>query len=153
MNAVNPETNGLLHTKLKPATTKVLVHSFLTELGESCERDASRLVNAVFLVDGSHSLQDACHRHGSDFRCEKHGNRNAFERIFGEIKRRTIAFSSCFSNTGTETADDWLRSFSFLESAYLNTTGGTLTDTMVFMDASIEVHYWGFKPELLDLST
>ena len=113
MNAVNPETNGLLHTKLKPATTKVLVHSFLTELGESCERDASRLVNAVFLVDGSHSLQDACHRHGSDFRCEKHGNRNAFERIFGEIKRRTIAFSSCFSNTGTETADDWLRSFSF----------------------------------------
>ena len=106
--AVDPETNELLHTKLEPTTTNILAHSFLTELDE--KDDVS---DAVFLVDGSHSLQDACHRHGLDFRYEKHGNRNAVERIFREIKRRTLCFSNCFSNTNAETADDWLRSFSF----------------------------------------
>jgi transposase-like protein len=106
--AVDPETNELLHTKLEPTTTKVLAHSFLTELSE--KHDVS---DAVFLVDGSHSLQDACHRHGFDFRYEKHGNRNAVERVFREIKRRTICFSNCFSNADTETADDWIKSFSF----------------------------------------
>ncbi|SHG36995.1 DDE domain-containing protein, partial [Halobaculum gomorrense] len=106
--AVDPETNELLHTKLEPTTTKVLAHSFLTELSE--KHDVS---DAVFLVDGSHSLQDACQRHGFDFRYEKHGNRNAVERVFREIKRRTICFSNCFSNAEAETADDWLRSFSF----------------------------------------
>ena len=106
--AVDPQTNELLHTKLEPTTTKVLAHSFLTELSE--KHDVS---DAVFLVDGSHSLQDACHRHGFDFRYEKHGDRNAVERVFREIKRRTICFSNCFSNADAETADDWIRSFSF----------------------------------------
>ena len=106
--AVDPETNELLHMKLEPTTTKVLAHSFLTELSE--KHDVS---DAVFLVDGSHSLQDACQRHGFDFRCEKHGNRNAVERVFREIKRRTICFSNYFSNAEAETADDWIRSFSF----------------------------------------
>ncbi|QLH79597.1 IS6 family transposase [Halosimplex rubrum] len=106
--AVDPETNKLLHTKLRPTTTKVLAQSFLAELSEKHDVD-----DAVFLVDGSKSLQAACHRHGFDFRYEKHGNRNAVERVFREIKRRTICFSNCFSNAETETADDWLRSFSF----------------------------------------
>jgi transposase-like protein len=106
--AVDPETNELLHTKLEPTTTKVLAHSFLTELSE--KHDVS---DAVFLVDGSHSLQNACQRHGFDFRYEKHGNRNAVERVFREIKRRTLCFSNCFSNAEAETADDWLKSFSF----------------------------------------
>ncbi|TMT87367.1 IS6 family transposase [Haloterrigena sp. H1] len=106
--AVDPETNELLHTKLEPTTTKVLAHSFLTEISEKHNVD-----DAVFLVDGSHSLQDACQRHGFDFRYEKHGNRNAVERVFREIKRRTLCFSNCFSNADAETADDWLRSFSF----------------------------------------
>jgi transposase-like protein len=106
--AVDPETNEVLHTTLETTTTKVLAHSFLAELAE--KHDVS---DAVFLVDGSHSLQNACHRHGFDFRYEKHGNRNAVERIFREIKRRTLCFSNCFSNAEAETADDWLRSFSF----------------------------------------
>jgi len=106
--AVDPKTNKLLHTKLEPTTNKVLAHSFLMELSE--KHDVS---DAVFLVDGSHSLQDACQRHGFDFRYEKHGNRNAVERVFREIKRRTICFSNCFSNANAETADDWIRSFSF----------------------------------------
>lgn len=106
--AVDPETNEVLHTTLEPTTTKVLARSFLTELSE--KHDVS---DAVFLVDGSHSLQNACQRHGFDFRYEKHGNRNAVERVFREIKRRTISFSNCFSNAEAETADEWLRSFSF----------------------------------------
>ncbi|WP_324759657.1 IS6 family transposase [Haloarcula montana] len=106
--AVDTQTNELLHTNLRPTTTKVLAHSFLVELSEKYDVD-----DAVFLVDGSKSLQAACHRHGFDFRYEKHGNRNAVERVFREVKRRTICFSNCFSNAEAETADDWLRSFSF----------------------------------------
>jgi len=75
--AVDPETNKLLHTTLEPTTTKVFAHSFLTELSE--KHDVS---DAMFLVDGSHSLQAACQRHGFDFRYEKHGNRNSVERVF-----------------------------------------------------------------------
>jgi len=106
--AVDPETTELLHTKFEPTTTKVLAQSFLTELSEKHE-----VSDAVFLVDGSHSLQDACQRHGFDFRYEKHGNRNVVERVFREIKRRTLCFSHCFSNAEADTVDDWLRSFSF----------------------------------------
>jgi len=46
--AVGPQTNKLLHTKLRPTTTKVLAHSFFTELDEKHDVD-----DAVFLVDGS----------------------------------------------------------------------------------------------------
>ena len=106
--AVDPATNRLLHSRLFPTYTIPIAREFLTDLAE--KHDVS---DAVFLVDGSHSLQAACQRHGFDFRYEKHGHRNAVERIFREIKRRTFCFSNCFSNADAETADDWLRSFSF----------------------------------------
>ena len=106
--AVDPETNELLHTRLEPTTTKVLAHSFLAEVAEKHD-----VADAVFLIDGSHSLQAACHRAGYDFRYEKHGNRNAVERVFREIKCITICFSNCFSNANAATADDWIRSLSF----------------------------------------
>jgi transposase-like protein len=79
--AVNPETNELLHTKLEPTRTNVLAYAFFAELRE--KHDGS---DAVFLIDGSHSLKGACRRHGLDFRYEKHGNRNSVERVFREIK-------------------------------------------------------------------
>jgi transposase-like protein len=107
--AVDPETNELLHTKLETTTNKVIAHSFFAELSEKHDVD-----DAVFLIDGSHSLKDACSRHGHDFRYEKRGNRNSVERVFREAKRRTSSFSNCFSNAEAETADDWLRSFSFV---------------------------------------
>ena len=86
----------------------MIAQQFLTEISE--KHDVSE---AVFLTDGAQSLQAACHRVGYDFRYEKHGNRNAVERVFREIKRRTVCFSNCFSNASAETADDWIRSFSF----------------------------------------
>ena len=106
--AVDPETNKLLHTKLEPTRTNVFAHAFFADLREKHDVD-----EAVFLVDGAAPLKDACHRHGLDFRYEKHGNRNSVERVFREIKRRTTSFSNCFSNAEAETANDWLRSFSF----------------------------------------
>jgi len=125
--AVDPETNELLHTKLEPTRTNVLAHAFFTELREKHdvddvtrnrlflvgERDASRLVNAVFLVDGATPLKDVCTRHGLDFRYERHGNRNSVERVSREVTHRTTAFSNCFSHASPETVDEWLKSFAF----------------------------------------
>jgi len=45
--------------------TKVLVHSFRTELSEKHDFD-----DALFFVDGSYLLQDACQRHSFGFRYE-----------------------------------------------------------------------------------
>ena len=125
--AVDPETNEVLRTTLEPTTNKVIAHAFFAELREKhdvddvprnrrflvCKQDAQRLVNAVFLIDGSHSLKDACRRHSLDFRYERHGNRDSVERIFREIKRRTTSFSNFFSNAEADTADDRLRFFAF----------------------------------------
>jgi len=106
--AVDPETNELLHTSFEPSTNTVIAQTVLTEISE--KHDVS---DAVFLVDGSHSLQAACHRAGYNFRYEKHGNRNAVKRVFREIKRRTVCFSNCFSNASAETADEWISLLSF----------------------------------------
>ena len=106
--AVDPETNELLHTALEPTTNKGITHRFFAELREKHDVD-----DAVLLIDGSHPMKDACHRHGLDFRYEKHGNRNSVERVFRETKRRTTSFSNCFCNAEAATADNWLRSFAF----------------------------------------
>ena len=106
--ATTSETNELLHKKLEPATNSALSHAFFHELREKHDVD-----DAVFLIDGSASLKDACNRHGLDFRIERAGNRNSFERVFREVKRRTSSFSNYFSHAAAETVDDWLRSFAF----------------------------------------
>jgi len=106
--AVDPKTNDVLHTRLEPTTNSVLAQTFVAEL-----RKKHDVEDAVFLIDGSHSLKDACCRHGLNFRYEKHGNRNSVERVFREIKRRTTSFSNCFSNAEADTADNWLQSFAF----------------------------------------
>jgi transposase-like protein len=86
----------------------VIAHAFFTEL-----RAKHAVDDAVFLIDGSLSPKDACSRHGLDFRCERHGNRNGFERVSRGVNRRTSSLSNCFSNAKVATADDWLRSFAF----------------------------------------
>ena len=106
--AVDPETNDLLHTQLEPTTNNALADRFFADL-----RDKHDIDDATVLVDGSASLQRACRKHDLNFRYERHGNRNSVERVFREIKRRTICFSNCFSNAEAETADEWLRSFAF----------------------------------------
>ncbi|WP_336328838.1 IS6 family transposase [Halovenus sp. HT40] len=106
--AVDPETNELLHTQLEATTNSVLAQQFLAELREKHDVD-----KALFLIDGSLSLKDACSRQNLDLRVERHGDRNSVERVFREVKRRTYSFSNCFSNAKAETADEWLRRFAF----------------------------------------
>ena len=73
--AVDPEIDELPHTIINPTTNKGIAHTFFAELREKHDVDDS-----VFLIDGSHSLKDACRRHSLDFRYERHGNRNSVER-------------------------------------------------------------------------
>ncbi len=75
--AIDSETNELLHATLEPITNSVIAQSFVAEI-----REKHNVSGAVFLIDGSHSLKDACSRHSLDFRYERHGNRNSAERVF-----------------------------------------------------------------------
>ncbi|WP_084779320.1 IS6 family transposase [Natrinema sp. J7-2] len=110
--AVDSETNKIPHTRLHSTTTTVLTERFLQELSEKHDLD-----DAVFLVDGAKHLQTALRRSGLRFRYEKHGNRNAAERIFQEIKRRTSSLSNCFSHVQPSTAESWLQAFAVWHNA------------------------------------
>ncbi|UHQ95110.1 IS6 family transposase [Haloterrigena alkaliphila] len=110
--AVDPDTNNILHTRLYSTTTTALTERFLHELTEKYDLD-----DAVFLVDGAKHLQAALRRSGLRFRYEKHGNRNAAERVFREIKRRTSSFSNCFSHAKPSTAESWLQAFAVWHNA------------------------------------
>jgi len=104
--AVDPDTNRFLHVRLFSTTTTALTEIFLREL-----REKHDVENAVFLVDGAQHLQTALHRAGLRFRMERHGNRNAVERVFREVKRRTSSFSNSFSHVQPTTAEEWLQTF------------------------------------------
>ncbi|MXR50429.1 IS6 family transposase [Halovenus sp. WSH3] len=104
--AADPATNELLHLRLFTATTTALTEIFLREL-----RQKHDVEDTVFLVDGANHLHAALRRAGLRFQTERHGNRNAVERIFREVKRRTSSFSNCFSHVEPETAENWLQSF------------------------------------------
>jgi len=104
--AADPETNELLHLRLFSPTTTALTEIFFREL-----RQKHDVETAVFLVDGANHLHAALHRAGLRFQTERHGNRNAVERIFREVKRRTASFSNCFTHVEPDTAEKWLQSF------------------------------------------
>jgi putative transposase len=104
--AADPETNELLHVRLFATTTTILTEIFLREL-----RQKHDVETAEFHVDGAKHLQTALQRAGLRFQMCRHGNRNAVERIFRELNRRTSSFSNCFSNAEPETAENWLQSF------------------------------------------
>jgi putative transposase len=75
--AADPKTTGLLHKKLEPPKSRIIAHAFVTEVREKHDID-----DAVFLIDGSLSLKDACSRQSLDFRYTKHGTHNSVKRIF-----------------------------------------------------------------------
>jgi putative transposase len=98
--AADPQTNKLLHIRLFSTTTTALTEMFLRELQQKHDVET-----AVSLVDGAQHLQTALQRAGLRFQMRRHGNRNAVERIFRELKRRTSSFSNCFSHVKPETAE------------------------------------------------
>jgi transposase-like protein len=104
--AVDPDTNRLLHVRLFPTRTQALTEMFLSEL-----REKHLVSDAIFLVNGAPWLQAACHRHSPQFQHVTHGNRNAIERVFKELKRRTEAFANHFRHAHPETAETWLQAF------------------------------------------
>ncbi|QCC57181.1 IS6 family transposase (plasmid) [Natrinema thermotolerans] len=110
--AVAPKSNELLHIRLFSTTTTALTELFSQELTEKHDVE-----NAVFLVDGAKHLQTALRRSGLRFRYEKHGNQNASERVFRDIKRRTSSFSNCFSHAKPSTAESWLQAFAVWHNA------------------------------------
>ena len=81
---------------------------FLAEL-----REKHLISDALFLVDSALWPQAALHRHGLDYRYEKHGNRNSVKRVFREPKRRTNQFSNRFSYAEADTVENWLQAFAF----------------------------------------
>jgi len=107
--AVDPATNEFLHFRLHPACTIALTERFLREL-----RAKHDVEDALFLVDGAPWLQAALHRYDYRFHHETHGNRNAVERVFKEIKRRTNQYSNHFRHATAESAESWLQTLAFV---------------------------------------
>ena len=104
--AVDPQTNQFLHIRLFTTTTTALTQKFLREL--RAKHDVSE---AVFLVEHACHLAAALNRAGLRFQTLRHGNRNAVERVFREIKRRISSFSNSFNHVEPATAGTWLQSF------------------------------------------
>ncbi|MFT4892008.1 MAG: putative transposase [Halobacteriales archaeon] len=104
--AVDPETNRFLQVRLFSTTTTALTETFLRDLREKHDME-----DDTFLVDGAKHLQTALHRAGPRFWMGRHGNRNAVERVFREVKRRTSSFSNSFSHVQPATAEDRLQTF------------------------------------------
>ncbi|WP_302081602.1 IS6 family transposase [Salinibaculum rarum] len=102
--AVDPETNRILHSRLFPTYTIPIAREFLAELAE--KHDVS---DAVFLVDDADDLIGGLRREGYSYRVQQHGFRNAVERVFREVQRRTSSFSNCFSHVDPTTAETWLQ--------------------------------------------
>ena len=104
--AVAPDTDRLLHVRLFPTRTQALTEIVLTVL-----REKHLVDDAIFLVDGAPWLQAAYHRLSLRFQHLSHGNRNAVERVFKELRRRTEAFANHFRHARPNTAETWLQAF------------------------------------------
>ena len=104
--AVDPETNEFLHARLFPTRTTQLTILFLQELQQIVP-----VTQATILVDDAHHLKAALSRLGLQFQIRRHGNRNAVERVFREVKRRTYSFSNTFSHAQPTTVERLLQAF------------------------------------------
>ena len=104
--AVDPQTNEILHVSLFPTATKQTTRWFLDELHRRYQLDS-----VVFLVDDANYLGPVLAEDGYRFQILSHGNRNAIERVFWEVERRTSSFANSFSHVELETAQEWLEAF------------------------------------------
>ena len=104
--AVDPQTNEILHVSLFPTATKQTTRWFLAELHRRYDLD-----DVLFLVDDADYLGSVLAETRHRFRIISHGNRNAIERVFWEVERRTSSFANSFSHVALETAEEWLEAF------------------------------------------
>jgi putative transposase len=101
--AADAESKQILHARLFSTTTKALTEIVLGELQRKHDLD-----DAQVLIDDADHLQTPLQRAGLQFRVQRHGNRNAIERLFRESKRRTSSLSNTFSHVDPATAETWL---------------------------------------------
>jgi len=101
--AVDTESNHILHIRLYSGRKTASTEMFLRELKQKHDVD-----DALFLVEGAPWLHKAYERHRLRFQHDTHGNRNAVERVYREIKRRASSFSNTFSHVKPETAETGL---------------------------------------------
>jgi transposase-like protein len=113
--AIDPKTNEIIHVSLFPTTTKQTTRWFLDELHHQCQLDES-----VFLVDGANYLGPVLDEDGYRFQVMSNGNRNAIERVFSEIERRTSSFANSFSHVDAQTAQSWLKAFAVYHNSRQN---------------------------------
>lgn len=102
--AVDPETNEILQLRLFQTTTKQTTRWFLDELHRRYQ-----LSDVEFLVDDADYLVNVLAEDGYRFQMVSHGNRNAIERVFWEVERRTSSFANSFSHVKSQTAESWLQ--------------------------------------------
>jgi transposase-like protein len=62
-----------------------------------------------FLVDDADYLVTVLDEDGYRFQTITHGNRNAIERVFREVERRTSSFANSFNHVEPQTAESWLQ--------------------------------------------
>jgi len=103
--AVDPQTNEILHFRLFSTTTNQTTRWFLTDLHKLYQLD-----DVEFLVDDANYLVNVLSEDNYRFQMIEHGNRNAIERVFWEIERRTASFATSFNHVKPPTAEGWLQS-------------------------------------------
>lgn len=106
--AVDPETDEFLQVRLHPSCTIGLTKRFLRE-----RRQKHTVEDALFLVDGAPWLQTALFELDLGVQHVTHGQRNAVERLFKEIKRRTNQFANHFRHASAASAESRLQTFTF----------------------------------------
>ena len=67
----------------------------------------------MFLVDSAPWLQAALFELSLRFQHVTHGNRNAVERVFKELKCRTEQFATHFRHTTADSAEAGLQTFAY----------------------------------------
>lgn len=107
--AVDPATNEFLHVGFYNRCVMAFSEQFIAELLEKHD-----LEDTVFLVDGAPWLHAALDRFSCGWRHETNGRRNAVERVFKEVKRRTCQFGNHFRNASVESAESWLKTLAFV---------------------------------------
>jgi putative transposase len=104
--AIDPETNEFLHVRLFQTRTTERTMLFFREF-----REKVPVTQATIFVDDATHLKSALDRLGLRFQVCRHGNRNAVEHVFRQVKQRTPSFSNTFSHVELPTAESWLETF------------------------------------------
>jgi transposase-like protein len=70
-----------------------------------------QLNDVLFLIDDANYLGPVLAKDGYRFQTLAHGDRNAVERVFWKIERRTSSFANSFSYVEPETVQNWFEAF------------------------------------------